>query len=331
MCTDRQRRGLRGPVQSVREETAEYSWEDSGLAEKPWLVETETFDEQGCWLETTFDNTQHPEYSSKQVLSYDITGKLIKESFYMNGMLRGQSIYIYDSDGRLSEIPSCNAEGLHTGKRAFNYHPNGRKAEELFFDYQEHEPNTGYSYDVDANPEYDHSFNSHGARLIKTLYDLQGNPKELQFLSENGGLLSKVLFTTDAAGRIIKHAQYPGDRFTFNIPEGREIPPEIFKLFGSDAPLSQSELVYDEEGRKIEERMYFGDSLITKRIFTHGANGELVEAMYEGNGTLQSKTRIEHEYDINGNWTKKRVWSWNKKKGDFEPSLIYRRTITYHG
>lgn len=332
MSTDREKRDLRGSVQSVRNETAEFTRVEGNLVEQPWLVETETFDEQGRLMETTFHNTQHPEYSSKEVFSYDSTGKLIEQSFYhLDGRSGGKSVYLYDSDGRLLEVSSFDTDGKHTGKRVFSYHPNGDKAEELLFDYQELEPNADESYGVDANAGYDHCFSADGARLIKTIYDLQGSPKELQFLAENGKLLSKVIFATDAAGRIIKDAQYSSDGFLFDIPEGTEIPPEIAKLFGGDTPLSQSELIYDEEGRKIEDRMYFGDSLLMRRVFIYGTKGELVEdTTFEASGTQQSKARIECEYDSKDNWTKKIILSWREERNEFEPSIVYRRAFKYY-
>lgn len=200
MNTDREKRGLRGSVHKVRNETAEFIREDSSLIEQPWLIDTDTFDEQGRLLETTFHNSQHPEYSSKQVFSYDTAGKLIEQSFFhLDGGSAGKSVYIYDSDRRLVEISSYSSDGKQTGKSVFVYCANGKKAQESFFDYQEHEPHTGYDYGVDANLEYDHCFTANGARLIKTLYDLQGNPKELQFLSENGKLLNKVKSACRAA------------------------------------------------------------------------------------------------------------------------------------
>jgi len=331
MPTDREKEKLRGPVESVRTETAEYSRHDSGLVEGPWLVEIETFNEEGYLLESIFHNTQHPEYSSKQVLTYDTNGRPIQVSSYLNGMRAGKSVYLYDSADRLVEMSSYSAEEQHTGKRTFNYHPNGKKAEELFFDYLEHKPNTGYSYDVDANADYDHLFNANGARVIKTLFDLGGNPRELHFLAEKGELLNKVVFTTDDAGRIVKDAQYAGKELPFEIPEGTEIPPEIAQLFNRDTPLFHSELVYDEEGRKTEDRTYFGDSLITRRTLTYNIDGEPIEeAIYEASGNLQSKTRQEYEYDHMGNWIRKLVLSWSKEKVNFEPSVVYGRTIKYY-
>lgn len=333
MSTDKEKRGLRGRVASVKTETTELTRKDNQFSEKPWLVETLAFDEEGQLLETTFHNSEHPDYSSKQTFSYDTTGKLIEQSFYyLNGKPGGKTVYIYDHEDKFVEESTFDVDGECIGKRESVYHANGEKAEETFFDYRKHEPNTSYDYGIDANPEYDHSFTADDAHLIKTLYDLKGNPTELLFLNESGKVLSKVVFTTDADGRIIKDAQYAGEEFRFGIPEGTEVPAEIVRLFSGKFALSESELAYDSEGRKVEDRMQFGGIHSIRRIFKYDAKGKLIEdATYEGDGTLQSSARIEREYDNNDNWIKKLVSSWNKKDGVFEPSVVYRRTITYYG
>lgn len=332
MSTDKEKRGLRGCVASVKTETTELTRKDEQFSEKPTFVETVAFDEEGQLLETTFHNSEHPDYSSKQTLSYDTTGKLIEQSFYyLNGKPGGKTLYVYDHENKLVSESTFDADGKCTGKRELVYHANGEKAEETFFDYREREPNTSYGCGIDANPEYDHSFTADDARLIKTLYDLKGNPTELLFLNESGKLLSKVVFTTDADGRIIKDAQYAGEEFPLSIPEGTEVPAEIARLFSGEFALSESELVYDSEGRKVEDRMHFGGIHSMRRVFTYDAKGKLIEdATFEGDGTLQSRARIEREYDNNDNWTKKLVSSWDKEEGVFEPSVVYRRTITYY-
>lgn len=128
MCTDREKKDLRGPVQSVRNETAEFSSVETGLVENPWLVDTESFDEEGRLLEITFHNTQHPEYSSKQVFSYDTTSKLIEQAFYyLNGKSGGKSVYTYDSEGRLVEGPPTVLRGSTPGKEYLPITPTARK------------------------------------------------------------------------------------------------------------------------------------------------------------------------------------------------------------
>ena len=331
MSTDKEKRGLRGLVASVKTETTELTRKDNQCFEKPWLVETVAFDKEGQLLETTFLNSEHPDYSSRQTFSYDKTGKLEQSFYYLNGKPGGNTLYIYDHENKLVEEISFDADEKRTGKRKVVYHANSEKAEETFFDYTEHEPNTSYDYGIDANPEYDHSFTAENARLIKTIYDLKGYPTELQFLSETGKLLSKVVFTTDADGRIVKDAQYAGEEFPLSISEGTEVPSEIVRLFSGEFALSESELVYDNEGRKIEDRMHFGGIHSMRRVFKYDAKGKLIEdATFEGDGTLQSRARIEREYDNNDNWTKKLVSSWDKEERVFEPSVVYRRTITYY-
>jgi antitoxin component YwqK of YwqJK toxin-antitoxin module len=287
---DRERMRLNGPVRTVRTETAQY---DENLIERPWLVQTETFDEQGCLLRSSFHNCQHPEYSQD-----------------------------------FEHIPET-ASGAD--QRLLTYHANGKKAEETFI-IPELPPNTVFDFTLssDANIDYDRSFSCDGARQFKTFFDLEEHPKEIQFLGQDGKLLGKVIFTTDAAGRIIKDAQYSYSGLPASIPEGTEIPPELIKLLGGEIPLSSTEVVYDDNGRRIEEITDLAGIASQRRLFSYDAKGNLIEEATYKEGTLQVKGHIEYDYDSMDNWTKKLVLSWKKSKGGYEPSLVDRRIITYY-
>ncbi len=68
-----------------------------------------------------------------------------------------------------------------------------------------------------------------------------------------------------------------------------------------------------------------------RRVFAYDTKGELMEdATYEVDGTLRSRARMEYEYDGKRNWTKKLVLSWSEERGEFEPSVVYRRAIRYY-
>src|SRR5262245_41659950 len=200
MSTDRDSRHLRSRVKSVRCKTFEFEKQGAQFKEKLWLVRTETFDAQGRFLEETFDNAQHPEYSNKHTLAYDSTGRLAEESFYSegrglstktlclydsqnrlvqqvslarDGKAAGKSNVLYDAHGNKLEKSSYDAGGKLVAKTEFTYHPNGNRAEESSFDYEEPEPNVSRVYTIDANPGYDHGFPVNGrAFLERKFYDL---------------------------------------------------------------------------------------------------------------------------------------------------------------
>jgi hypothetical protein len=355
MSTDLEKRCLQGRVKSVRSETVEFEKQAGQFEEKPWLVQTESFDPEGRLSETSFHNAHHPEYSSRQTFAYDSTGRLAEESFCSegrgvtsntqclydsqsrlvqrvsldgDGKATGKSDVLYDADGNKLEESSYDAGGKLVAKTEFTYHPNGNRSEEFRFDYGEPEPNVSWGYTIDANPGYDHSFGVCGrAFLEKKLYDLNGNPAQLQLFDKIGNLLTRVIFTTDDAGRIVKHAQFAG----YSFPEGAELPPEVAALVSSETPLSEGEIIYDAEGRKIEDRTSFGSALFQTRAFKYDAQGELIEdSTFNADGELQSRAQIKWEYDSKGNWIMKLVSSWNNETRTFEPSLIERRDIKYH-
>jgi len=352
MSTDLEKRHLQGRVKSVRSETLEFEKQGDQCNEKPWLVQTESFDPEGRLLETSFHNAQHPEYASRNTFAYDSTGRLAAESFcsggrvtsntqslydsenrlvqrvfvYGDGKAAGKADVIYDADGNKVEESSYDAEGKLVAKTT--YHPNGNRAEEAFFDYGEPEPNVSRGYSIDANPGYDHSFGGCGkAFLEKKVYDLNGYPAQLQLFDKIGNLLMRVIFTTDDAGRIVKDAMFAA----FSLPEGAELPPEIAALVSGEIPVSEGEIIYDAEGRKIEDRRSLGGALFQTRAFKYDPQGDLVEdSTFNAGGELQSRAQIKWEYDSKSNWILKLVSGWNNETRTFEPSSIERREIKYH-
>jgi len=354
MTTDLEKRHLQGRVKRVRRETLEFEKQGDQFNEKPWLVQTETFDPEGRLSETSFYNARHPEYASRQTFAYDSTGRLAEESFYSEGRVTsntqsfydsqnrliqrvsldgdgkatGKSDVLYDADGNKVEESSYDAGGKLVAKNEFTYHPNGNRAEESSFDYGEPEPNVSWGYSIDANPDYDHSFFVCGkAFLEKKVYDLNGNPAQLQLFDKIENLLTRVIFSTDDAGRIVKDALFAG----FSLPEGAELPPEIAALVSGKTPLSEGEIIYDAEGRKIEDRRSHGGALFQTRAFKYDTQGDLVEdSTLNADGELQSRAQIKWEYDSKGNWIMKLVTGWNNETRTFEPSLIERREIKYH-
>src|SRR5262249_2903839 len=153
-----------------------------------------------------------------------------------------------DAEGNKLEESSYDAGGQLVAKTEFTYHPNGNRAEESSFDYEEPEPSVSRAYAIDANPGYDHFFTVNGRSFLrKKLYDLNGNLAQLQFFDRIGNLLTKVIFTIDAEGRVVKDAQFGGGSFSC-IQAGVELPPEVADLLSGEIPLLESEIVYDAEG-----------------------------------------------------------------------------------
>src|SRR5262249_47285536 len=249
-----------------------------------------------------------------------------------DGKAAGKSNVLYDAEGNKLEESSYDCDGKLVAKTEFTYHPNGNRAEESSFDYEEPEPNVSWGYTIDANSGYDRCFGFNGrAFLEKKLYDLNGNPAELQLFDKIGNLLMRVIFTTDAAGRIVKHTQFAGGGCFSHLQAGVELPPEIADLLSVEIPVSESEIVYDAEGKKIEDRMTLGGALFQTRAFKYDPQCEVIEdSTFKADGALRSRTQIKREYDRKGNWIEKLVSGWNDETGTFDPSLVERREIKYH-
>ena len=74
MKTDGKRQGLKGPVKSVRVETAEFEDRDGQIVEKLWLSSTTTFNQDGWIIEQVNRNPDGSEW--RTVHDYSDAGKL---------------------------------------------------------------------------------------------------------------------------------------------------------------------------------------------------------------------------------------------------------------
>jgi len=320
--------GLRGLVQAVKTESFRFIVEGSNPAEEIESISTMTFDQLGYILEKTQFYAWSPQSSTKTIYIYDTAGKLTELSAsHSNGEPGEKARFVYDGDDRLLEVSYYRPGGALTKKLIFAYHQNGKKAEERFYHFKEQRPRSGrFINDFDIFHYFFDEINCGyivpGAQQVKTLYDLQGKVRELQFLNKSGKLLSKIIFTRDAAGRIAKYTKYDAEKFPSGIPDGVELPPHL--------AYSVSELVYDEQGRVVEDRMYRGNALSSRSVYAYDVRGEKIEdTLYEADGTLKTQYRYAREYDGEGNWTKELMLSWEQEKEVFEPSLVSRREITY--
>jgi hypothetical protein len=135
MKTDREREGLKGPVKSVRVETAEFEERDGQIGEKPWLSHTTTFNQDGWIIEQVNRNPDGSEW--RTVNDYSDAGKLQATRGYDASSLHSSEVrYIYDDELRLVSEQHHNPDGIVTTPTTYAY-DQSRKVKIEDFDFPE--------------------------------------------------------------------------------------------------------------------------------------------------------------------------------------------------
>src|SRR5271170_2507201 len=114
--SDREKAGLRGPVNTCVEEGTKYS------------ITTE-YSPDGRLLTTRTTNTDGPEWVSTR--TYDADGRLTKTIWAKLGEPGNESLYAYDGTGRLLSITNHPEK---SGRIDFQYDEQGRKTSVQSFD-----------------------------------------------------------------------------------------------------------------------------------------------------------------------------------------------------
>ena len=208
MKTDRKRQGLKGPVKSVRVETAEFEERDGQIGEKPWLSHTTTFNQDGWIIEQVNRNPDGSEW--RTVHDYSDAGKLQATRGYDNSSLPStEVIYIYNDELRLVSCASgsCSTEevaglteeqkaevareiaqlfspGTPMSNHAHRYDTKGRLVESKLTMMGMEASHQTYTYDDAGNKSEEMSYNQDGTVQNKAIfrrdYDEHGNwTKEL--------------------------------------------------------------------------------------------------------------------------------------------------------
>ena len=113
MKTDREKHGLRGPVESVLVETAQFEDQAGQITEKPWFSHTMNFNKDG---RLTLQINRNPDGSEWRTVSdYSDSGKLLATRTYeSSGALITELRYVYDVEERLVAEQHVTQDGKVT-------------------------------------------------------------------------------------------------------------------------------------------------------------------------------------------------------------------------
>ena len=312
--TDREKRGLIGPVRSVHSEWAALSLVDGQeCEEKCEPSEYEIYDPAGRLIEETSAERLQMQDPYKFVYRYDDNGNLIaRDEYDYEGLLDFETIYfqgengartertynpinrayserIYDREGNILEIAHCHKDGTVESKYIYKYKKDGNKLEETSYEYR-----ADYNYyrvNADSSVTTVTSYVSH---------------------KEEGELKDKTVRTYDA--------------------QGSEVERVIYRHDGS--MWAKWVTTFDADGRTVEEHQYGAGCAITRRKVTtyDKRSNEKEEACYEADGSLNYKHELSYEYDAVGNWIKRTIYQWVTRWGKlyYEPVSVTYRKIAYY-
>ncbi len=191
--TDREKAGLRGPVRTRVEETI--------YPGGKFLTTTE-YSLDGRLLASSASNSDGSAWVTTQ--TYDADGRLVKTASGNSGERAAEILYTYDEGGRLKEIRDADGKGSRT---SYRYDQQGHKTEIKKFAPEVIERNRGA---MTTESLWDAAHMGIGVPTggsVTTLYDDPDLPMEVQVLDSEGRVVSRLIRTYDARGRIMEENQ----------------------------------------------------------------------------------------------------------------------------
>jgi YD repeat-containing protein len=196
--SDREKAGLRGPVKQYTEETI-----TPGVQGDPEMrfSQTTEYDPDGRILSTSRISTDGSKWVTTQ--TYDADGRMTKTISGNASEPGTETLYTYDEAERLLSITEGSKGG--GSKTEFHYDEQGRKTTTQSFDPETLKRAQGSMY---AGSPWDVAV---GAGIgvpiggnITTIYDGNDQPTEAQIRDSEGHIVSRIVRSYDAHGRIIE-------------------------------------------------------------------------------------------------------------------------------
>jgi YD repeat-containing protein len=349
--SDRERAGLRGPVQQCTEEQAIPAFENVPAAT---YTTTTKYSPQGRILPSTTSNSVEagpPEFST--TYTYDSTGLLLKQPVTSPGSPAVESKYNYDDKRRVVSMTG-NPEQTST----FEYDDQGHKTRIL-------SPGSTVASALPASiayefpaPENEDPYLPIPARgRTKILFNEQNQPVEWQVSDANGNLVNRLIRTDDENGRLAEQ-RYTMENVLLTFPvetqqelladpaAAEELSRQFTQLLGEQRNLTRTTYRYDADGRLIEKHNHMGTSveIISKTAYNEHFDkseeltvtiGDSITPADQQSGepssstpppSQKSVTRYSYKYDNLGNWTEQRTASASSAND----ATVIRRTLIYY-
>jgi hypothetical protein len=253
--TARERDGLRGPVKTCVEDapiyqgrsvtTKEYGLEGKLLSFRSEMDGQPSFSfSDSDWLETDVRDSQ---------------GRLVKKVYGRRGEPLGETLYSYDDAGRLQASTTSEHSRIE-----FHYQPDGSKISVQTFDPKTIERTRG---GASADSDWDGAYGGFGVPMggnVTMIYDSNDRPTEMQIRSADGQLVTRILRTYDAQGRLIQEKpvvrnlgllmldRMPPEKRAALSPDQMKELSEFFDALGKTE--TGTTFTYDDQGRVTHTR-----------------------------------------------------------------------------
>lgn len=347
MKTEREKRGLRGPVKAVHTQTARFKEKDGQWQETSWHEHTTAFDARGNVTEEVYRSPDGSAFRS--VYTYDAAGRPAGVAHYdRGGSLTGKLTYAYDDRGRLIEETYQDAGGTRSHRKSFAYDADGRKTAEEVFDDGYFEARADAADDASGGGAADGaicaapgadimigvegtdvSVSASGARALRTFYDPRGNPTEVRVLGARGRLIQKILLTYDPEGRLVGEAHYGvGELFPCGEQTrwSRLLAPAAVRLVRAYVLLRS---LYAARGdlKKVARSLACGP-LMSETTYAYDAQGRQTERVVNFWGVTFSRTKFV--YDEHGDKAEE-IYEHGRGDASQTSKAVFTREYDGHG
>jgi hypothetical protein len=351
--SDREQRGLRGPVKSCTEESTHPGTTDAEGKTYPEVLSTYTteYDPDGRILVTRIRNSDGSQWVARK--DYDASGRLLKTASGVEGAALTETIYSYDQQGRLQNISGGNTPD---NPITFRYDERGRKSKieiSRAADYRSDVAVAGSPFEV-----VDRAPNLPSGGIATTIYDEHDRATEVQVTDANAVLVNRALRTYDEVGRVIEEKQildnpeamFPSEIRAKMLEQSglsdfqlrQELREQLTKLMaGQSGPYSVS-YRYDTHDRvnHMSRRIFNREEEIETTYNEHGDTeseitrstrlGETDPTLPTPSSPSYTEVRYSYQYDQHDNWIEKAVSYRSSPDVTFQPSAVTKRTVTYH-
>lgn len=348
--SDREKAGLRGPVQQCTEEQFIPAFENVSAAS---YTTTTKYSPEGRILQSTTSNSVEagpPEFST--TYTYDSTGRLVKKTVTSPRSPATESKYSYDEKGRIISI----TDPFRTS--TFEYDAEGRRSRIVSpsADSEVLLPaSTAYEFPVpeDEDPYLPIPAGGHA----KILFNEQDQTAEWQVSDGKGNLLNRLIRSYDENGRVAE-VRYTTENILLSFPAetqqqflaepgaSEELEKQLIKVLGEKRDFTRTAYKYDADGRLIEKHTYIGPSMETVANITYNDHSEKLEEhttiispldpqQEEQSNEVSPRTpppaqktatHYSYRYDTFGNWTEQTISS----STSLDAATLTRRTIVYY-
>jgi len=349
--TERDRWGLRGPVQSCRLQRTWYPGRcsaDRCEAEERGDTTLVEFRPDGSLVRRRHHNPDGTEWTS--AYEYDDAGRLMRIRTEDKAGLVEVRHHEYDVMGRLVRLVVSAADGSDRLAESYEHNAQGRKTTIVYVDPAVQRPGIAYFWSVEGT---DASYSAPGAATVTTLHDARGQPIELLFHDGEGRTLSRVEFAYDEGGHLLEEAQtrmadvLPSETVSNLDPAQLDA---IRTLLGVGGEPTRRRHRYDGRGQRIEtSSSMFGPLGRDRKTMAYNDHGDVIRELSEDErrefdiddeGRLsekpntesitRSEVRLHYDYDGRGNWIVKRVEGRATSDQEFVVSILEQRTLVYY-